>query len=84
MLYYSISLRRATKPSEDLKSQSSTTETAKEKTMNSFASTLYRDVTCAGAAVLITFVLSLSFVASTSAAPFHATRAVAAEQAQRA
>jgi hypothetical protein len=53
-------------------------------TMNSFTSTLYRDVTCAAAAALITFVLSLSFVASTSAAPFHAARAVAAEQAQRA
>jgi predicted nucleotidyltransferase len=53
-------------------------------TMNSFASTLSRDVTCGAAAALITFVLSLSFVASTSAAPFHATRAVAAEQAQRA
>lgn len=50
--------------------------------MNRFASTLYRNVTCAAAATLITFVLSLSFVASTSAAPFHAARAVAAERAQ--
>jgi len=53
--------------------------------MNRFASTLYRDVTCAAAAALITFVLSLSFVASTSVAPRHgAARAAAAMQAERA
>jgi len=53
--------------------------------MNRFASTLYRDVTCAAAAALITFVLSLSFVASTSVAPRHgAARAAAAMQAGRA
>ena len=46
--------------------------------MNSFAATLYRDVTCAAAAVLITLVLSLSFVQSTSAAPF-ASAPVAAQ-----
>jgi len=51
--------------------------------MNSFTSTLYRDVTCAAAAALITFVLGLSFVQSTSAAPFQAAPAVAAEQAPR-
>ena len=45
-------------------------------------SNLYRDVTCAAAAVLVTFVLSLSFVQSTSAAPFHVT--AAAPQAQNA
>ena len=37
--------------------------------MNSFASTLYRDLTCAAAAALITLVIGLSFVASTSVAP---------------
>jgi len=37
--------------------------------MNSFASTLYRDVTCAAAAALITLVFSLSFVQSTSVPP---------------
>jgi len=37
--------------------------------MNAFASVLYRDVTCAAAAVLISLVVSLSFVQSTSVAP---------------
>ena len=37
--------------------------------MNAFASVLYRDVTCAAAAVLISLVVSLSFVQSTSTAP---------------
>jgi hypothetical protein len=37
--------------------------------MNSFASTLYRNVTCAAAAALITLVLSLSFLQSTSVPP---------------
>lgn len=37
--------------------------------MNAFASMLYRDVTCAAAAVLISLVVSLSFVQSTSMAP---------------
>jgi hypothetical protein len=51
-------------------------------TMNSFASTLYRDLTCAAAAALITLVFSLSFVASTSVAPGHSTsRAAVATQA---
>jgi hypothetical protein len=40
-------------------------------TMNSFASTLYRDLTCAAAAALITLVIGLSFVQSTSVAPGH-------------
>ena len=35
--------------------------------MNAFAAQLYRDVTCAAAAVLITLVIGLSFVESTSA-----------------
>jgi hypothetical protein len=48
-------------------------------TMNSFASTLYRDLTCAIAAALITLVFGLSFVASTSVAPGHgAARAAVA------
>jgi hypothetical protein len=51
-------------------------------TMNSFASTLYRDLTCAAAAALITVVIGLSFVASTSVAPGHgAARAAVATQA---
>jgi hypothetical protein len=46
----------------------------KEMTMSRFAN-LYRDVTCAAAAALITVVISLSFVQSTSAAPFNVTPA---------
>jgi hypothetical protein len=50
--------------------------------MNSFASTLYRDLTCAAAAALITLVVGLSFVASTSVAPGHnGARAAVATQA---
>jgi hypothetical protein len=37
--------------------------------MNAFAARLYRDVTCAAAAALITLVIGLSFVQSTSAIP---------------
>jgi len=37
--------------------------------MNTFAARLYRDMTCAAAAALITLVISLSFVQSTSAVP---------------
>jgi hypothetical protein len=37
--------------------------------MNTFLTTVYRDVTCAAAAALITLVLGASFVASTSLPP---------------
>ena len=37
--------------------------------MNAFFSVLYRDVTCAAAAVLITMILSAAFVESTAAVP---------------
>ena len=37
--------------------------------MNTFANTLYRDVTCGAAAMLITTVLSLTFVQSTALPP---------------
>jgi hypothetical protein len=46
--------------------------------MNSFASAIYRDLTCAAAALLITLVLSLAFVQSTSAAPGRASTPSAA------
>jgi hypothetical protein len=49
--------------------------------MNTVVSNFYRDVTCAAAAVLITLVLGVSFVQSTSAAPFH-TQAPAATETQ--
>jgi hypothetical protein len=48
-------------------------------TMNRFAH-FYRDVTCAAGAALITLMLSLSFVESTTAAPFHVAPAAAATQ----
>ena len=44
-------------------------------------SNLYRDLTCAMAAVVVTCVLSLSFVQSTRAAPFHVTPATQAQNA---
>jgi len=37
--------------------------------MNTFFSTLYRDVTCAAAATLITLMLSVSFLESTAVPP---------------
>jgi len=37
--------------------------------MNTFANALYRDLTCGVAAILITAVLAMSFVASTAVAP---------------
>ena len=37
--------------------------------MNPLVSTVYRDVTCGAAAVLITLLLSAAFVESTSVAP---------------
>ncbi len=45
--------------------------------MNSFATTLYRDLTCGAAAALITLVLGVTFVQSTSLPPgAHAGTAV--------
>ena len=49
--------------------------------MTTLTSKLCRDVGCACAAVLITFVLSLSLVQSTSAAPFNVTPRAALERA---
>jgi hypothetical protein len=50
--------------------------------MNAIASSPYRDLTCAAAAVLITLVIGASFVQSTAAAPATATAATfAARQA---
>jgi hypothetical protein len=37
--------------------------------MNAFVSALYRDLTCAAAALLITVVVGASFVQSTATAP---------------
>jgi hypothetical protein len=41
----------------------------KEITMNAFASMLYRDLTCAAAAALISLIVGMSFVQSTALAP---------------
>jgi hypothetical protein len=46
--------------------------------MNTFASVLYRDLTCAAAALLISVLVSLSFVQATSAAPGTPTTTTAA------
>jgi hypothetical protein len=40
--------------------------------MNTFVSTLYRDVTCGAAAIFITVAFGAAFVQSTSVAPGHA------------
>ena len=37
--------------------------------MNAFTSSLYRDLTCAAAAMLISMVIGASFVQSTASAP---------------
>jgi len=44
--------------------------------MNTFVSTLTRDLTCAAAAAVITLIAAASFVQSTSAPPFGQTIAV--------
>jgi hypothetical protein len=41
----------------------------KEMTMNAYLSTIYRDLTCAAAAALISLVVGMSFVQSTAVAP---------------
>ena len=54
----------------------------KEITMNAFASMLYRDLTCAAAAVLISVVIGASFVQSTATArDYAAVTTAAARQA---
>ena len=52
----------------------------KEMTMNAYLSTLYRDLTCAAAAALISLIVGLSFVQSTAAAPGQNARSVATQQ----
>jgi len=49
--------------------------------MNAFVSTLYRDLTCAAAAVLISMVVGMSFVQSTATAPAVQTVTAPAQQA---
>lgn len=50
--------------------------------MKTFASTIYRDLTCAAAAVLISLIVGLSFVQSTAVAPAGTTgSAVVAQRA---
>ena len=41
----------------------------KEMTMNAFVTALYRDLTCAAAAAVITLVIGMSFVQSTAVGP---------------
>jgi hypothetical protein len=51
--------------------------------MNAFVSTLYRDLTCAAAAVVISLIVAGSFLQSTSTAPA-ASAAVSAVQSRQA
>jgi hypothetical protein len=57
--------------------------THKEMTMNTFANTLFRDMTCGAAATVITLVLAMSFVTAT-AEPYgaHAHKTAIALQSQ--
>jgi hypothetical protein len=48
--------------------------------MNTFASVLYRDLTCAAAAVLISVLVGMSFVQSTATAPAAQTVSAPAQQ----
>ena len=48
--------------------------------MNAFVSALYRDLTCAAAAVLISMVIGMSFVQSTATAPAASTVTAPAQQ----
>jgi hypothetical protein len=52
-------------------------------TMNAFVSTLYRDLTCAAAAVVISLIVAGSFVQSTASVPA-ASAATTASQARQA
>jgi len=52
--------------------------------MNAFVSALYRDLTCAAAAAVITAVIGLSFVQSTAVAPGTQASAVATQPSQHA
>jgi hypothetical protein len=49
--------------------------------MNAIVATLLRDLTCAAAAVLISFVVGTSFVQSTATAPGTHAAAMVAQQA---
>jgi len=51
--------------------------------MNSFVNTLYRDLTCAAAAAVISVVVAMSFVQSTSVARTRVAGAAVAQQAQQ-
>ena len=53
--------------------------------MNAYLSVLYRDLTCAAAALVITLIVGASFVQSTSVAPgAQASTSVAATEPQQA
>ena len=52
----------------------------KEMTMNAFASMLYRDLTCAAAAAVISLIVGLSFVQSTAVAPGQNARPAVTQQ----
>jgi hypothetical protein len=49
-------------------------------TMNAFASMLYRDLTCAAAAAVISLIVGLSFVQSTAVAPGQNARPAVTQQ----
>jgi hypothetical protein len=52
--------------------------------MNTFVTALYRDITCAAAAAVITLVIGMSFVQSTAVAPGMQAPAAATHSSQHA
>jgi metal-dependent HD superfamily phosphatase/phosphodiesterase len=52
----------------------------KEPVMNAIVATLYRDLTCAAAALVISYIVGASFVQSTATAPATTAATVAAVQ----
>jgi hypothetical protein len=53
-------------------------------TMNAYLSVLFRDVTCAAVALVITLIVGASFVESTSVAPGQASTSAPVSQQQQA
>jgi hypothetical protein len=72
--------KQAPEARAEARTESTRNRIAKEITMNTFASVLYRDLTCAAAAVLISVIVGMSFVQSTATAPAAQTTAATAQQ----
>jgi hypothetical protein len=49
-------------------------------TMNAYVSMIYRDLTCAAAAALVSLIVGMAFVQSTATVPGQTAHAVVAQQ----